>query len=122
MFKKRNRFLSDTSPLRSDTHSWFDKSPDSPVIKNLKLEPTEELEDLEIPPSEEFESQQEELSAYLSNTNDEFVDKEIPPKVIKNTQFNIMLDVGDKKKRRAYSNVVGQPKMLLFDVMAFNKA
>ena len=115
MFKKRNRFFSEQCLLIPQDSSVEIENPPSPVIHNLVLEPAEELEDLEIAPSDEYEAQEQELSIYLSSTNDE--PKMKPPKAYTNTQFNINIKHKEDSKRRTQSHCQSSNKMSIFEAL-----
>ena len=119
MSKNRNRFLSDQSPLHLYEKCKNETSPPSPIIPTLALETGELLEDIEIPPSEDYEAQKEELSAYLSTKDDDQKENKKPPKLYHQTQFDITLSLEGKSKRRAYSGVVGHTKLLIYDALTY---
>ena len=120
MFTKRTRFLSDQSISRSLSSEADQQLPLTPVISTLDLDFNEELEDLEIPPSEEFESQRAELSVYLSTDDEANVYSNVP-KLVQDAHFNLGVGGKNKPKRRAYSTALNHSKLFIIDALVFNK-
>ena len=117
MIMQRTRFLSEQSPIRPIEFLFEDDTPPSPIIHNLELDVNEELDDLEIAPSDDFESQKEAISVYLSSTNDELKVDDRPPKAFANTLLNIELVSHKKPRRRVLSHCIHNNKHLIYDAL-----
>ena len=77
--------------------------PVSPKIENLQLENIDELENLEILPSEEYEKEEKIIQSYLS-TNDDFEQaKKLIPESFKNLEFDITFKKKNYKRMRSKS-------------------
>ena len=118
MAQPRLRFLSDHTLMKqSDSHLLWD-TPPSPVIQNLELE-GEELDDLCIPPSDEFEKNKETITSFFSNTTRTDDCSFKSGKELRFSSFDVTLKSNRLRRGRSKSCCHKSPK--IFDLLLKGK-
>ena len=114
MFPQRPRLLSDHIPEKHVKAENKEMTPLSPVITNLELDCTG-IDALEIPPSDEFDSNKEEIHSFFSTTL--AVSRPGNPKVrvLRKSEFNFQFKL--KPSLRARSKSCHQKSLNIFDVL-----
>ena len=116
---KRGRFLSHKSPSFSSDDST-PAPPTSPFINNLNLPADEDIEDLQIAPSDEYEAHIKELSTFLqdSDVDDNFTNS--CATCCKSSQLTFQTKSKGSSKKRAYSVSLVHSKVFIFDILMLN--
>ena len=117
---KRVRFLSDQTLIVSSQEETA-PVPDSPQINPLELSELSDLEDLEIPPSEFFEENKQEITSFFTGTA-----ADTKPSLGTRHTFEPLdglkaLDKSSLKRQRSRSFSVKAHKKSILDFLTVNK-
>ena len=114
MFPQRPRILSDHIPEQELKARNKEMTPPSPVITNLELDCTG-IEELEIPPSNEFDTNKEEIHSFFSTTI--AISKDVRPKarILRRSEFNIQFKL--KPSLRARSKSCHEKSLNIFEAL-----